>query len=197
MGRFLNPKALKTVRSEPVAPAYRPPPGAVAAADVPISKAAVAEERPATAAILPEQPRSMLDSVGLISLGFFVVAPVINDILAHIGAKIYISAISSILLAVAFLVSGSAGRGLKLPIGRYWVLFSILLACTVPFSTWPSASLDQLESYIPRGILLCFCDHRLRGRRVFGQVLSSLMQTVAGLLLVLNCALWGGGGCRG
>ena len=96
----------------------------------------------------------MLDGVGLISLGFFVVSPVINDMLGHIGARIYISAISASLLAVAFLVSGSAGRGLKLPIGRYWVLFSILLAFTVPFSTWPSASLDQLEAYIPRGILL-------------------------------------------
>jgi hypothetical protein len=47
MGRFLNPKALKTVRSEPMTPPYRPPQGSVAAAGVPISKAAVAEEPPA------------------------------------------------------------------------------------------------------------------------------------------------------
>jgi O-antigen ligase len=196
MGRFLNPKALKTVRSEPMAPAYRPPRGSVAADDVPISKAAVAEEPPAAAATLPEQPRSMLDSVGLISLGFFVVSPVINDMLGHVGARIYISAISASLLAIAFLVSGSAGRGLKLPIGRYWVLFSILLACTVPFSTWPSASLGQLEAYIPRGILLFFAI------TAFVVDVSSvkfffLMQTIAGLLLLINCALWGGVGAEG
>lgn len=196
MGRFLNPKALKTVRSEPVTPPYRPPQKAVAAADVHISKRAVAEEPPVATAALPEQPRPMLDKVGLVSLGFFVVSPVINDMLGRVGVKIYISAISASLLAVAFLVSGSAGRGLKLPIGRYWVLFSILLACSVPFSTWPSASLDQLESYIPRGILLFFAIS------AFVVDLSSLkffflMQTVAGLLLLINCVLWGGVGAEG
>lgn len=187
MGRFLNPKALKTVQSQPIPPPYRPP-EKVSSRPGPV---AVAEASPSSATVVTEPHRSMFGMVGLVSLGFFMIAPEVNDLFAHVGVKTYVSAVSAILLAIAFFASGSALRGLKLPIGRLWVLFSCLLIATVPFSTWPSASLGQLGSYIPRGILFYFAIAAfvvdLAGVKWF-----FFMEIVKGLLLLTSCVLFGG-----
>jgi O-antigen ligase len=80
---------------------------------------------------------------------------------------------------------------LKLPIGRYWVLFTCILVATVPFSTWPSASLGQLGSYIPRGIL-CYFAIAAFVVDVAAVKWFFFTEIVKGLLLLLNCVLWGG-----
>jgi len=46
--------------------------------------------------------------VGLVSLGFYAIAPEVNDLFSHWGAKPPVSAVSTILLALAFVASGSA-----------------------------------------------------------------------------------------
>ena len=197
MGRFLNPKALKKVRSEPVVPPYRPPqktvfdghPTAGTHAGV-----AVAEVPTAAQAEIPDQPRGLLNTVGLVSLGLYMVSPELNDICFHfLGMNPYVSAVSAILLAVSFLASGSAARGLRLPIGRYWALFTIVLICSVPFSTWPGNSLSQLEGYIPRGVLLFFAIAAFVVD-VSAVKFFFLMQAARGLLLLMSCALWGSAG---
>jgi putative inorganic carbon (hco3(-)) transporter len=127
----------------------------------------------------------------MVSLGFYMISPELNDLFTHyFGFKSYVSVVSAILLTLAFLASGSAGRGLKLPIGRYWALFSLLLVCTVPFSTWPRASLGELGSYIPRGILFFFAIAAFV-MDVTSVKFFFLMETVRGFLLLLCCALWG------
>ncbi len=193
MGRFLNPKALKKVRSEPIAPPYRAPQKAISDSRSGTPAAVGVAEAPATAKLeIPEPPRALWNSVGLISLGFFLVSPELNDLFMHYwGLKSYVNVVSEILLLVSFLASGSATRGLALPIGRYWALFTFLLFCTVPFSYWPSSSLSLLvTSYIPRSVLLYF------GITAFVMDVAAvrfffLMMTINGLLLMMNCALWG------
>ncbi len=187
MGRFLNPKALKTVRTEPVSPPYRTP--QISKVSSPVGTSAALEVLPSHS--LPEQPRSLWGMVGLVSLVFYMIAPELNDLFAHIGVKIYVSAVSSILLALAFLASGSATRGLKLPMGKYWVLFTCILVATVPFSTWPSASLGQLESYIPRGIL-CYFAITAFVADVAAVKWFFFAVVTQGFLLLLNCLVWGG-----
>src|SRR5271169_941932 len=111
MGRFLNPKALKKVRSEPVVPPYRPLQKTILSVDstvgTPVGVAVV--EAPTTAQPeTPDQPRGLLNSVGLVSLGLYMVSPELNDLCFHyLGINPYVSAVSAILLAVSFLASGS------------------------------------------------------------------------------------------
>jgi|SRR5271165_1698412 len=195
MGRFLNPKALKTVRSEPVTPPYRPPQKTVFNGGSTGSTRAgvgIVEAPPAAKPEIPEQPRALWDSVGLVSLGFYLISPEVNDLFAHyLGIKPYLAWVSSVLLAISFLASGSAARGLRLPIGKYWALFVFVLICSVPFSTWPSSSLSQLQGYVLRGVILFF------GIAAFVVDVASvkfffLMQAIRGFLLLISCALWGG-----
>src|SRR5271156_940051 len=103
MGRFLNPKALKTARSEAVPPPHRPPQKVPHKAGPPAAST-VAEPPPRAASEEWEQPRSMMGMVGMVSLGFYMISPELNDLFTHyFGFKSYVSVVSAILLALAFL----------------------------------------------------------------------------------------------
>src|SRR5208283_2824448 len=106
MGRFLNSKALKGVRSEPVVPPYSPPRKAVFDGGSTLGKpvnTAVVEAPTAARTEIPDQPRGLLNTVGLVSLGVYMVSPEVNDIFFHLlGVNPYVSAVSAILLGVSF-----------------------------------------------------------------------------------------------
>lgn len=206
MGRFLNPRALnsKAVPSQTV-------PGAASEAGSAASEkartATITTAVPAVAAfetgsnsstpryvidgLTPTVSGSMMGRVGIFSLFLFFISPELNDLCRFmIGSNAYVSWIAQGLLLLAFLAGGTAGNGFGLTIGKGWVVFTLLLGLSVVFSSWPSASLSQLMSYIPRCVLFFFaiCAFVVDASTVRIFVLAQILK---GCLIIVICLTMG------
>jgi len=163
----LGPKSLLEEASEPAAPQAESP-------------ARVVEERP--------NPVQML---GLWFLGVYLISGFATDLSLHwLGSKPYLSTISGLIAAAAFVVSGAPTRALKSKIGRMWLYLTIWMTICIPFSRWPGGTVQMLEGYFEKAhcllFLICALAVTLDG-------LSWLMYAnLAGAFaLLLECAMYG------
>ena len=133
-----------------------------------------------------------MGNLGIYSLFFFLISSELNDLSQHFfHVNAYVSWVSQVLLAIAFIASGFAGRGLRLPIGKLWAIFTFLLTLTVLFSTWRSESLTMMMNYVPRCTLfffaICAFVVDIATLRLF-----LLAEVVKGLLILVICLTMGG-----
>src|SRR5208283_2495704 len=140
----------------------------------------------------PTVPVSVMGGLGAYSLFFFLISPELNDLSQHFfQVNAYVSWVSQVLLVIAFIASGSTGRGLQLPIGKMWAIFTFLLALTVLFSTWRSESLSMMMNYVPRCTLfffaICAFVVDIATLRLF-----LLAEIFKGLLILVICLTMGG-----
>jgi|SRR5579864_6418159 len=102
-------------------------------------------------------PTNMVASIGFVLYCTYLLSGFANDwAMRLLGNKAYISTVTLLLLPVAWLLSGSALRGLQRPIGRWWAVFLVWLLLATPFSVWRGGSAAMLWNYIPRSYLSFF-----------------------------------------
>ncbi len=105
-------------------------------------------------------------------------------------SKAYLSTITLVLVPLLFLVTGSAIRGLRIPLGKWWLAFGLWLAICAPFSVWKTNTLELLLSFYFRSYLLyfviCACALTLGRIRTIMYVLG-----IGNLLVVLSCFVYG------
>jgi O-antigen ligase len=109
------------------------------------------------------------------------------------GSKAYLSAVTLLLLPLAWLLSGNAPRGLHTRTGRCWAAFLFWMLLAAPFSIWRGGSAALLLNYVPRAWLCFFytCSFVTSLRRC-RQLMYVQIAAAAGLLL--SCAIFGGPG---
>ncbi len=104
----------------------------------------------------PEQP-NILATAGFFVFCLYITSGYLNEwALRYFGGKAYISTVALFLLPVIWLICGNAFRGLRHPIGLWWVGFLVLMLIATPFSIWRSGSVTMLGNYIPRSFLMFF-----------------------------------------
>ena len=109
------------------------------------------------------------------------------------GTKAYLSAVTLVLLPLAWLFSGDAWCGLRSPIGRNWTAFLVWVLIAAPFGIWIGGSATLLANYIPRAYLCFFytCSFVTSLRRCRQLMYVQIVSAVA---LLLSCAMFGGTG---
>src|SRR5689334_13000934 len=102
----------------------------------------------------------------------------------------YLSAVTAVLLPLLLLMSGSFLRGLRIPLGRWWLAFGAWLVVAAPFSFWRSNSVQLLTNYYFRTYLLFFA---ICACAVGGRQLTKVMYTLAASagLIVITCLAFG------
>ena len=186
MSRFNNPKALETLKPPAVSGNRR-------VSDGPgFSQLPSPALEPAVFP-LPRGPEPTIVqqiAFGLVCL--FILSLNINDIsfiLLH--GKAYISTICLFLVPVGYLASGAPLRGLRHPIGRYWLAFGLWLLAAAPWSVWKGGSFSTLINYFPRSFMMVFfiaaCAISIRQCRRFHYVLI-----FAAFVVLFNCFKFGG-----
>jgi hypothetical protein len=139
-------------------------------------------------------PSNIVASFGFFLYCAYLLSGFANDwAIKLLGNKAYISTITVVLLPFAWLLSGNALRGLKRPVGRWWVAFLVCLLISTPFSVWRGGSAALLWNYVPRSYLAFFytCAFVTSLRRC-----RTLMYVnIAGaVILLLTCLKFGGTG---
>jgi O-antigen ligase len=109
------------------------------------------------------------------------------------GSKAYLSAVTLVLLPLAWLLSGNAQRGFHTRTGRCWIAFLLWMLLAAPFSVWRGGSAALIVNYVPRAWFCFFytCSFATSLRRC-----RQLMyvQIAAAAALLLTCAVFGGPG---
>ncbi|HXA66500.1 MAG TPA: O-antigen ligase family protein [Bryobacteraceae bacterium] len=137
---------------------------------------------------------NIVASFGFVLYCAYLLSGLANDwAIRLIGTKVYISNITLVLLPFAWLLSGNALRGLKRPVGRWWVAFLVCLLLATPFSVWRGGSASMLWNYVPRSYLSFFYISAfvtsLRRCRALMYV-----NIVGAVVLLLTCMKFGGSG---
>jgi O-antigen ligase len=105
-------------------------------------------------------------------------------------SKAYLSTITLVLMPLLFLLTGSATRGLRVPLGKWWIAFGLWLAICAPFSVWKTNTLQLLLSFYFRSYLLyfviCACALTVGRIRTLMYVLG-----IGNLLVVFSCFAYG------
>jgi len=134
---------------------------------------------------------SVLQRVGFWMLCALVVSGFINDWSVRLlGSNTYLLTVMLVLLPVVWLLSGSSLRGLRHPIGRWWLAFLVWLLLATPFSVWRSGSAAMLSDFIPRSYLLFFYTATLVTslRQCSFLMYANLVVTFGTLA---SCLIWG------
>jgi O-antigen ligase len=104
--------------------------------------------------------------------------------------KAYLSTVTLVLVPSLFLLTGSTLRGLRIPLGKWWIAFGLWLAICAPFSVWKSNTAELLLNFYFRSYLLyfviCACALTLGRIRALMYVLG-----FGNLLVVLSCFAYG------
>jgi hypothetical protein len=106
---------------------------------------------------LPAPQFSSIHKIGLFSCCAYIFAGNANDLsLRLIGAKAYLSWVFGVTMLVAFLVCGTAFRGLKLSTGKFWTGFALFLVGSSLFSISHGKSVGLLQEYFPKTLFVYF-----------------------------------------
>jgi hypothetical protein len=137
---------------------------------------------------------SIVASVGFFLYCTYILSGFANDwALRLFGNKAYISTVTLVLLPVAWLLSGTAFRGLHRPMGRWWAAFLVWLLLAFPFSVWKGGSAALLWNYVPRNYLtffyICAFATSLRRCRALMYV-----NAAGAVILLLTCLKFGTAG---
>jgi O-antigen ligase len=137
---------------------------------------------------------SIVASVGFFLYCAYVLSGFANDwAMKLMGNKAYISTIALVLLPVAWLLSGSAFRGLQRPMGLWWAGFLVCLLVSAPFSVWKGGSATLLWNYVPRNYLAFFyiCAFATSLRRCRDLM---YVNAAGAVVLLLTCVKFGAAG---
>ena len=106
------------------------------------------------------------------------------------GSKAYLSAVTLLLLPLAWLFSGSALRGFHTRTGRCWIAFLFWMLLAAPFSIWRGGSAALIVNYVPRAYFCFFytCSFVTTLRRCRQLMYVHIS---AGAALLLSCAVFG------
>ncbi len=98
---------------------------------------------------------ALLTTIGFFLYSVYVLSGFANDwSLRVFGTKAYLSTITLVLLPLAWIFSGKALRGLKLPrAGLCWAAFLLWMILATPLSVWKGGSAAMLANYVPRAYL--------------------------------------------
>ena len=153
----------------------------------------------AKTALTPEtlkssHPTGLIETAGFVLFCSYLLSGFANDwSLRLIGSKAYLSAITLVLLPVAWLFSGNALAGFHTRIGRFWTAFLVWMLLAAPLSIWRGGSATLIANYVPRAYFCFFfvCSFATSLRRC-----RQLMyvQIAAGAALLLSCVFAGGAG---
>lgn len=130
-------------------------------------------------------------TVGFVLFSAFVLSGFANDwSLELVGAKAYLSAVTLVLLPIAWIFSGNALRGLRSGIGACWVAFLVWMLLAAPLSVWRGGSAVMLANYVPRAYLEFFytCAFVTSIRRCRQWM---YVQIASGAALLLSCVAFG------
>jgi len=133
-------------------------------------------------------------AAGFVLFCVYLLAGFANDwSLRLFGSKAYLSAVTLLLLPLAWLFSGNALRGFHTRTGRCWIAFLMWMLLAAPFSTWRGGSAALLANYVPRAWFCFFytCSFATSLRRC-RQLMYVQIASAAALLL--SCAVFGGPG---
>jgi O-antigen ligase len=133
-------------------------------------------------------------AAGFILFCVYLLAGFANDwSLRLFGSKAYLSAVTLLLLPLAWIFSGNALRGFHTRTGRYWAAFLLWMLLAAPFSTWRGGSATLIANYVPRAWFCFFytCSFATSLRRC-RQLMYVQIASAAALLL--SCAVFGGPG---
>jgi len=102
-------------------------------------------------------PLSSLHNFGLICISAFLLSAYSNDILNHLGGKAYLSWVFGPLAILALVICGTLGRGVQSFIGKLWLGFAACLLFSTAFSIVKGESLQMIQYYFTRTIIIYFC----------------------------------------
>jgi len=142
------------------------------------------------AAFAEAKPR-LLQRVGFWMLCAYGVSGLANDwALRLFGSKAYLSTIALLSIPILWLLSGTSLRGLRHPIGRWWLAFLVWLALATPLSVWKGGSAAMLWDFVPRSYMLFFYTAALvTSLRYCRFLMYANIFAALGTLLV--CIIWG------
>ncbi len=190
MSRFKNSPKTVAVSAAPAASVTNPRVPLFA----PASLRPAAAIEPKSFPIAEDGPSNILASFGFFLYCAYLLSGFANDwAIKLLGNKAYISTITVVLLPFAWLLSGNALRGLKRPVGRWWLAFLVCLLVSTPFSVWRGGSTALLWNYLPRSYLAFFytCAFVTSLRRCRTLMYVSIAGAV---ILLLTCFKFGGTG---
>ena len=130
-------------------------------------------------------------TAGFVLFCVYLLSGFANDWSLHLfGFKAYFSAVTLLLLPLAWLFSGNALRGVHTRTGRCWIAFLLWMLLATPFSIWRGGSAALIANYVPRAYFCFFytCSFVTSLRRC--RQLMYVQIAVAAALL-LSCALFG------
>jgi O-antigen ligase len=107
------------------------------------------------------------------------------------GFKAYVSAVTLVLLPLAWLFSGNALRGFNTRTGRCWAAFLLWMLLAAPFSIWRGGSAALIVNYVPRAYFCFFytCSFVTTLRRCRQWMYVHIAAAAA---LLLSSAVFGG-----
>jgi hypothetical protein len=134
---------------------------------------------------------SVLQRVGFWMLCALLVSGLVNEWSVRLlGINTYLLTVMLVLLPAVWLLSGSSLRGLRHPIGRWWLAFFVWLLLATPFSLWRAGSAAMLWDFVPRSYLLFFYTATLVTSLRYCRFLMWAYLIVAFGTLV-TCIIWG------
>ena len=105
----------------------------------------------------PEVPSRPVDTLGFVMFCTYLVSGFANEFALRLfGSVARVSTVALLLLPLIWLFSRNRFRGLRHPIGRWWVPFLILLIIDAPFSVWRGGTITLLINYVPRQYAMFF-----------------------------------------
>jgi O-antigen ligase len=136
----------------------------------------------------------LVGQVGFVWYSAYLLSGFANDWSLHLfGVKAYLSAVTLMLLPLAWLFSGNALRGLRSGVGICWAAFLLWMILATPLSVWPGGSAVLLANYVPRAYFDFFytCAFVTSLQRCRQWMYVQIASAVA---LLLSCAALGSSG---
>jgi len=112
----------------------------------------------ATQTVVAPVATNAFQSFGFLMLCLYLVTPFLNDIFGHFFGfvpRLTLIPLGLLVLCTAF--SGTVGRALQAPLGRWWLGLFVLMLVSTLFSFWPGGSVALLEDFVPKRYIVLFC----------------------------------------
>lgn len=190
MSRFLRSPAARTstapVVSTPVTTATAPQ----AAVRRPLAQQSFTSPSTAAGFVEAAEP-NLVQRLGFIVVCVYILSGLANDwTMRFFHDKSYLTLIAGAVLPLICLASGHFFRGLRLPMGRWWVAFLVWLILTIPFSSWRTDSLGIVKNFAIKSYVLLFYLPAVavslkQVRRLF------LVQAFGAVIVIVSCAMFG------
>ena len=98
-----------------------------------------------------------IQQISFVLLCVYVLSNLANDwSIRLVGQRAFLSLISGVALPITCLVAGTALRGLRFWVGRWWLAFFIWALVSIPFSFWRGGSFSIVREFAEKNYPLLF-----------------------------------------